>query len=125
MHFAYWMVLAAILLPYVTVAFAKGGADFDNAKPREWLERQTGLRRRADWAHRNHFEALPPFAAGVVIAELAHAPQTRIDMLAGLFVVIRIVYTIVYLRDLATVRSAVWTAGLLCVIGLFVIGAAS
>jgi uncharacterized MAPEG superfamily protein len=59
MTFAYWMLLAAALLPYFTVGLAKSGG-FDNHAPRPDLENLTGWRRRADWAHRNHFEAFLP-----------------------------------------------------------------
>ena len=83
MTFANWMVLAAVLLPYLTVVLAKWTRGIDNHAPRRSMEALTGWRRRADWAHRNHFEAFPAFAAAVIIAELAHGPQHRIDTLAG------------------------------------------
>jgi uncharacterized MAPEG superfamily protein len=76
------MLLAAALMPYVTVALAKSGG-FDNRTPRPSLENLTGWHRRAEWAHRNHFEAFPIFAAAVFVAELTHAPQGRIDLLAA------------------------------------------
>ena len=58
MNLSYWCVLIAGILPAATVAIAKWGKrDFDNSEPRRWLEQQEGLRRRADSAHRNHFEA--------------------------------------------------------------------
>jgi uncharacterized MAPEG superfamily protein len=120
MTFAYWMLLAAALLPYLTVVLAKSGG-FDNRAPRPGLESLTGWRRRADWAHRNHFEAFPAFVAAVVVAELAHAPQSRIDLLAGIFVLLRLVYTALYLADQAALRSIVWSLGLLAVISLFVL----
>lgn len=119
MTFAYWMVVAAALLPYVTVGFAKA-AGIDNRAPRADMERLTGWRKRADWAHRNHFEAFPPFAAAVIIAHLAGVAQGRIDLLAGLFVIARLVYTLAYLADRATLRSVVWTVGIACIIALFV-----
>ena len=122
MTFAYWMLLVAALLPYVTVGLAKSGGGFDNHAPRPGLDSLTGWRRRADWAHRNHFEAFPAFAAAVIVAELAHAPQNRIDVLAGIFVLLRLVYTALYLADQATLRSIVWSLGLVSVIWLFVLG---
>jgi uncharacterized MAPEG superfamily protein len=121
MTFAYWMLLAAALLPYFTVGLAKSGG-FDNHAPRPDLENLTGWRRRADWAHRNHFEAFPAFAAAVVVAELTQAPQSTIDLLAGIFVLLRLIYTALYLADQATLRSIVWSLGLLTVISLFALG---
>jgi uncharacterized MAPEG superfamily protein len=123
MNFADWMVLAAAFLPYLTVAFAKWTGGVDNHAPRRDMERLTGWRQRADWAHRNHFEAFPAFAAAVIIAELAHAAQSRIDFLAGAFIVMRILYTAMYLADLATLRSLAWALAFAAVIGLFVAGA--
>jgi uncharacterized MAPEG superfamily protein len=122
MAFAYWMLLAAALLPYLAVALAKSGGGIDNRTPRPSLERLSGWRQRADWAHRNHFEAFPAFAAAVFVAELTHAPQSRIDQLAGVFVLLRVIYTVLYVADKATLRTIIWSLGLITVIWLFVLG---
>jgi uncharacterized MAPEG superfamily protein len=122
MTFAYWMILAAALLPYVAVAAAKS-AGHDNHAPRVGLAALTGWRQRADWAHRNHFEAFPAFAAAIIVAELTHVAQSRIDVLAGTFVVLRIVYTGFYIADWATLRSVVWALGFIIVLSLFVLSA--
>jgi uncharacterized MAPEG superfamily protein len=123
MTFAFWMILAGALLPIITTGIAKWGAPgFNNASPRDWQENLKGFRRRADWAHRNHFEAFPMFAAAVLVATLAHAPQTQINWLAGAWVIFRILYTACYLANLPTPRSLVWTLAFACVVGLFVIG---
>jgi uncharacterized MAPEG superfamily protein len=121
MTFALWMILVAILLPIVTTGMAKWGApDLDNNAPRLWQERLTGWRKRADWCHRNHFEALPGFAAAVLVAQIAHAPQSSANLLAGLWVGFRIAYTVCYLSDRATLRSFAWVGAFFCVIGLFI-----
>src|SRR5438067_11526241 len=100
MTFAYWMLIAAAMLPYLTIALAKSAGGIDNRAPRPSLERLSGWRRRADWAHRNHFEAFPAFAAAVFVAGLTHAPQSRIDPVAGVFVLLRVMYTAQYIADL-------------------------
>lgn len=124
MHLAYWCVLLAGIMPAATVAIAKWGRrDFDNSEPRRWLEKQEGVRRRADAAHRNHFEAFPFFAAGVLVAQQLHAPQDAINMLAIAFIASRIMYTLLYLTDRATLRSLTWLIGYLSVIALFFIAA--
>lgn len=120
---AYWCVLAAALIPYFTVAVAKSKGDFDNAAPRDWLARQEGFRKRALWAHQNAFEAFGPFAAAVIIAQLAHAPQGWIDLFAVAFVLARIAYSALYILDKPSLRSIVWTIGFACVVGLFIIAA--
>ncbi len=120
MTFALWTILAAAMLPYVTVAFAKfGGAGYDNAAPRQWTERLQGWRRRAEWAHRNHFEAFPAFAAAVLVAHVADAPGLWSDGLAGGFIALRVGYTLAYVADRPALRSAFWFLALGCVIGLF------
>jgi uncharacterized MAPEG superfamily protein len=122
MTFAYWMVVVAMFLPYVAVVLAKSGG-VDNHAPRTTLAGLTGWRQRADWAQRNHFEAFAPFAAAVIIAELAQVPQPRIDIAAGAFILLRIVYTALYIADLATLRSIAWSLAFVCVLALFVMSA--
>lgn len=121
MTLAYWMVLACAILPYLTVAVAKARPDYDNAAPRAQLAAAQGPRLRAWWAHLNHFEAFPPFAAAVIIAHLAQGRQEWIDVLSVAFVALRVVYTVLYVADRPTARSLVWIAGLGCMVGLFVV----
>ncbi len=124
MTLSYWCILIAGLMPVFTIAVAKyGRRDFDNAEPRAWLDKQTGVRRRADYAHRNHFEAFPFFAAAVLVAQQVGSPQGQIDIAALVFIVARILYTVLYLTDKPSPRSAVWLIGYLSVIALFVIAA--
>jgi uncharacterized MAPEG superfamily protein len=124
MTIALWCILAMSLLPILCAGIAKAGAgDMDNAAPRDWLERQTGWRRRLDWAQRNHNEALPMFAAAVLVAQVAHAPRAWADALAVAFVLVRLAYTAAYALDRPSVRSAIWTLGLVCIVGLFIISA--
>ncbi len=119
MRLAFGMVLAAAMLPYITTALAKSGGGYDNKAPRDWAPGLQGWRRRADAAHRNHFEALPAFAAAVLAAVVSGASPGWINALAVAFVVLRVVYTAVYIADQATLRSVVWVMGLGCVIALF------
>lgn len=123
MTLAFWMVLVCAMLPYLTVAVAKYRPDYDNAAPRAQLAAAEGYRLRAWWAHLNHFEAFPPFAAGVIIAQLAQAGQGWVDGLAVAFVALRILYSVLYIADRPTARSLVWIAGFLCMAGLFVVAA--
>jgi uncharacterized MAPEG superfamily protein len=93
MTIAFWTILAAALLPILSAGIAKGGdKTFDNAAPRAWLDAQSGWRRRANWAQQNHLEAFPPFAAAVLVAGIAGAPQHWADALAVAFVVLRVGY---------------------------------
>ena len=113
---AYWCVLIAVLLPYACAYLAKyqgfgkprkqGG--FDNQDPRGWLARQDGWKSRANAAQANSFEALPFFIGAVIIAHQLGAPQTRLDILAVLFVTLRVIYIVMYVAGLPTTRSAIW-----------------
>ncbi|MEO6017605.1 MAG: MAPEG family protein [Polaromonas sp.] len=117
---AYWCVLIAALLPIVCAGIAKYGmgskprrdGGFDNHNPRAWLARQSDWRGRANAAQANTFEALPFFFAAVIIAHLLQAGQTRLDILALLFVFVRIAYIMMYVADLAKARSAIWVVGM-------------
>lgn len=121
---AYWCVLIAALLPMVCALLSKRGAfrRGDNADPRSWLDRQTGWRARANAAQANSFEALPFFIGAVVIAHQLGAPQTPLDMLALAFVLLRIGFIALYVGGMPTVRSLVWSAGLLVNIAILFIG---
>jgi uncharacterized MAPEG superfamily protein len=122
MTIAFWAVFAACLLPVFCAWLAKaGGKGFDNARPRDWVEKQTGWRLRAEWAQRNHYEVFPAFAAAVLVAHLAGAPRHWADALAVGFVVLRLAYIAAYVLDRPSLRSALWTLGFLCVLGLFAI----
>ena len=135
MHFArftvaYWCVLIAALLPIACAWLAKsqglgkprreGG--FDNNDPRGWLARQTDWQARANAAQANSFEALPFFIGAVVIAHQLQAPQTRLDILAVLFVTLRIIYVAMYVAGLPMIRSAIWTLALVVNVGILFIG---
>lgn len=121
---AYWCVLVAALLPFGFTGIAKfSGPGFNNFRVRDFQAGLTGWRQRAHWAHLNSFEAFPPFAAAVIIAHVAGAPQDRIDLLALAFIACRLVYGALYIANQATLRSVVWALGLGCVVGLFVVAA--
>ncbi len=120
MTIAFWCVLVAGFLPYFGTLTAKiGGERFDNNNPRDWLNAQSGFRKRANAAQHNSFEAFPFFAAAVIIAHVAGAPQGRIDLFAVVFVLARLFYIAFYVADMATLRSLAWFVGLGSVVALF------
>ena len=130
MSVAKWCVLAAGVLPILTVGLAKTSSarlsrksgGYDNDQPREWEAKLTGWRQRASAAQANGFEALPLFIAGVLMAQMAQADPGRIDMLALAFVGIRLAYVAAYLANLGTLRTLIWTAGLGVSIALLALG---
>ncbi|MBP6534253.1 MAG: MAPEG family protein [Arenimonas sp.] len=125
-----WCVLAACLLPILTVGLAKGSLSrisrreggYDNANPREWEAKLVGWHGRANSAQNNGYEALPLFIAGVLFAQMGGADQARIDMLALAFIAARLAYTWAYLSNHATLRSLIWATGFGVSIALLVMG---
>jgi uncharacterized MAPEG superfamily protein len=131
-HFtlAYWCVLVAALLPIVCAGIAKWGmftiprqqGGFDNGNPRTWLASQSNWRARANAAQANSFEALPFFIGAVIIAHQLGAHQGWLDILAFLFIVLRLVYTMMYLADQPNARTLVWVAGFAVNVAILFIG---
>ncbi|MBX9870949.1 MAG: MAPEG family protein [Burkholderiaceae bacterium] len=127
---AYWCVLIAALLPIACAILAKSGmlgkprkeGGYDNDNPRAWLARQTDWRARANAAQQNSFEALPFFIGAVIIAHLMGAHQLRLDMLAFLYVFLRLIYVMAYVSGMSTARSVLWTLALLTNIAIFFLG---
>lgn len=127
---AYWCVLIAALLPIACAWLAKSGTfgkprsdgGYDNHDPRAWLARQTDWRARANAAQANSFESLPFFIGAVIIAHLLGAGQTTLDMLAFLYVMLRVFYILMYVGDMAKARSALWAAAFFVNIAILFIG---
>ena len=127
---AYWCVLVAAILPIVCAGIAKSGmfttsraqGGYDNNNPRSWLARQSDWRSRANAAQANTFEALPFFFAAVIIAHVLQAPQTRLDILALIFVMLRVAFVIMYVADLAKARSIIWALAMLVNIAILFSG---
>ena len=127
---AYWCVLIAALLPLACAWLAKSSGfgksrkqgGFDNRDPRGWLARQTDWQARANAAQANSFEALPFFIGAVIIAHQLGAPQTRLDILALVFVTLRVIYIAMYVAGFPTIRSAIWALALLVNIAILFTG---
>lgn len=127
---AYWCVLFAALLPIVCAGIAKYGTlgkprregGFDNTDPRAWLARQQDWRARANAAQANSFEGLPFFIGAVVIAHQLGAGQTLLDILAFVYIVLRLVFIMMYVAGLPTARSITWTLALLVNVAILFVG---
>ena len=127
---AYWCVLVMAILPIVCTGISKYGmfsksrrdGGYDNHNPRAWLAKQTDWRARANAAQANTFEALPFFFAAVIIAHQLQARQTVVDILAFIFVLLRLGYVLMYVADMAKTRSVIWAAALLVNIWILLTG---
>ena len=62
------------------------------------------------------------FIGAVIIAHLLGAGQTLLDLLALLYVFLRVFYVMMYVADMPTARSAVWAGGFLVNIAILFIG---
>ncbi len=127
---AYWCVLFAAILPIICAGIAKYGmlnihpkqGGYDNNNPRAWLAKQSDWRARANAAQANTFEALPFFFVAVVIAHQLQARQTLLDILAFMFVVLRMAYVLMYVADMAKTRSSIWATALVVNIAILFLG---
>jgi uncharacterized MAPEG superfamily protein len=124
MTIAEWMLFAMVLLYLLTVAPVKALSAFsrprfDNSNPRDPAFYTPGIRSRALGAHLNGIEVFPFFAAAVLLAEFRAAPQAWIDALAVAFVAIRLVYVLLYLGNMPTVRTIMWNLGFAVNVAIF------
>lgn len=119
-----WCIfIAGIVVPFIFTIYAKASKDFDNAAPRDFMDRLDGARKRSHWAVQNGYETYPIFVAAVLLAERAAANQATINLLAASFVACRLVYGVMYVLDKPTIRSVVWAVAMVCIVSLFVIAA--
>lgn len=121
MTVAEWCVFGALMLYLLTIVPIKwmGIRQFDNAKPRDGAFYQDPLRARALGAHQNGIEAFPFFAIAVLLAEFRGAPQSLVNELAVLFLIVRIAYVLTYLGDRPTLRSILWCIGFAINVAIF------
>jgi uncharacterized MAPEG superfamily protein len=123
MTIAFWCVLVAAFLPFPFTLAAKWSRRFDNHHPRDYLDRVEGWRRRAHATQLNSFEAFPAFAAAVIINRIVAGPNAVADALALSFIGFRVAYGLLYIANLATLRSVAWFGGAMCCVALFVTAA--
>jgi uncharacterized MAPEG superfamily protein len=118
---AYWILLAGALMAYPLVMAAKAGPAYDNADPRNPKALTSVLRQRAFGAHANCLEALPLFAAAVLLAGFRQAPAATVDLLAWVWLGCRLVYVGCDLKGLASLRSLIWLGATAASVAIFVI----
>ena len=79
---------------------------------------------RAHRAQQNAMEASGPFVAATVAAILAGAPPFWVNLLASVFLVARIATAAVHVGTVnQPARSATWTVGVVCTLGLAIMAA--
>ncbi|MCF6764444.1 MAPEG family protein [Thiotrichales bacterium 19S3-7] len=119
-----WCIVISCLLPYAWIILAKCKKGYlsHNDAPRLFLEKLHGYRQRAHWASQNSFEALPIFIAAILTAQFfGNISITTLNTLAVCFIAFRILYGILYLLNLATLRSLAWMIAFFINIAIFLI----
>ena len=120
-------LLAAVVIPLIFTGV--GGAlrkkEFgavDNHHPRIQQARATGAAARAIGAASNGWESLAVFAPAVLFAFLSAPTSTLAPTLAIAWIAIRLVHGTLYVADVATLRTLSFVLGLLCALGLYLVG---
>ncbi|CAE6825871.1 hypothetical protein R69658_06066 [Paraburkholderia aspalathi] len=114
-------LLIVVVLRFPWIMLAKVSKRYDNAVPRTYLAGLQGWRARAHAAHQNAWEALAMFTAAIVVAGQAGGSGSSpwINWLAITFVVARVLHGVLYVANLAPLRSLVWFVGVACVVSMF------
>jgi uncharacterized MAPEG superfamily protein len=113
------MLTAALWIPYVVAQVKTNGfltrPNYVDPTPRPlpfWG-------RRADRAYLNAVETFAPFAALVIVAQLAGKADAMTAFWAMCFFWLRLAHAVVYLLAAPFVRTLIFTLGFVCVVGIF------
>ena len=118
------------LLPHqyaVSTIKAANNGRWNNANSRSsnWIEQIQksvpaevfGRYERAEAAHKNSMENLVVFYTALVLGNMAHLPAGTMNTVAGLFLVLRALYPVLYIRTTSHkhsfARTAVWGSSIL------------
>ncbi len=121
MTFAYMCIVIALILTIILAGIAKKGSEvpINNNDPRSHVRHLKERAKYAYGAEQNSYESFPPFAIAVLVAHITGATQLTIDLLAGLYIVSRLMYITFYLQGKGTLRSVTFMVGLVATITLF------
>jgi uncharacterized MAPEG superfamily protein len=120
----WYLTLAAALtavlwIPYVVCQVMTNGAltpaNYVDPKPRPvpvWGE-------RAHRAYLNALECFPPFAALVIVAQLAGKANGMTALFAAGYFWLRLAHAIVYWTGVPHLRTVIFVLAFVCVVGIF------
>ena len=124
----FWCLSILLLLPYVLAGL--GGyykirqlGALDNYHPRSQAADIEGIGARVWAAQQNGWEAVAVFAPAVLVAHVAGADPDASAWAALVVTGARLLYTMCYLADLATLRSVIFAVGLGGCVWLFALAA--
>ena len=113
------MLTAALWIPYIACQVMTNGAlsptEYADPKPRPvplWGE-------RANRAHLNAVESFAPFAALVIVAQIAGKANAMTALWAASFFWLRLAHAVVYWAAIPYLRTVLFTLGFVCVAGIF------
>lgn len=129
MTIALFCILLATLMPIVCAGLAKGrdmgvshkDGGYDNRNPRDWITKQQGFKKWAQAAQENCWEALPFFAAAVIVSHQLGVIGWLPNALAVTFIVLRVIYIWLYVTAQQRARSLVWSAAFFVNIAIFLL----
>ena len=121
MTFAYICIVIALIMPIILAGISKKGSEIsvNNNDPRDHIRHLKEKAKYAYGAEQNCYESFPPFAIAVLVAHLTGGTQLTIDILAGLYIVSRLMYIVFYIQGKGTLRSVTYMIGLIATISLF------
>jgi uncharacterized MAPEG superfamily protein len=119
-YLAYTAILtAALWIPYVVAQVMTNGflaaPNYIDPTPRPvplWG-------RRADRTYLNAVEVFAPFAALVIVAQIAGKANAMTAFWTISFFWLRLAHAVVYLLGVPYVRTVIFTLGFVCVVGIF------
>jgi uncharacterized MAPEG superfamily protein len=117
MTLAIWCIVIAATLPYVAFGLVKG---LDPNQPRDRVGDLDARSLRAYGAHLNGLETFPWFAAAVIVAHVVGGPSRIADVLAVVYVLLRVGHIAAYIAGRQPSRSAAFTLAQLVALAIFV-----
>src|SRR5271157_2120129 len=117
MTIAIWCILIAATLPYVAFGFVKG---IDANQPRYHVGELVGQSLRAYGAHLNGLETFPWFAAAVIVSHMVGGPSRIVDILAVVYILLRIGHMAAYIGGRQPLRSAAFFVSQFVAVAIFV-----
>lgn len=119
-----WCLIGAVLLPYIIAGITaiyrvRQFGSVDIKLPRPQADKLEGIGARAVGAQANAWEALAVFAPAVVLAMAVGADPGKTALAAVIWLVARILHLIVYLADIAPVRTLCFVVALGCALWIY------
>lgn len=119
-----WCLIIAVILPTVAkapVAYAQQKAGgYNNKAPRSQQAKLQGFGARALAAHQNAFESLTYIVPAFLLAIATNTTGSLITQLAIAVIAARVLFNVLYLANLDTLRSITWLVGLGCSLAIMI-----